>query len=161
MHDPLMEGRGYYNAHSELQARSAREADSMLERARAAAAIPEGPVTIADFGCSQGRNSMRPIGLALDRLGPRTGQGRDVMVVHTDLPHSDFASLFATIQSAPDSYLWGRSNVFSSAIGRSFYDRLLPAGQPHLWLVVLRTPLDKRASSLAGVPYLADLRGTS
>lgn len=75
---------------------------------------------------------MRPIELALDRLGLRTGQGRDVMVAHSDLPHSDFASLFATIQSAPDSDLRGRSNVFSSAIGRSFYDRLLPAGSPPL-----------------------------
>ena len=39
MREPMMQGRGYYNQHSELQARSAAEADGMLERALAAVAI--------------------------------------------------------------------------------------------------------------------------
>ena len=30
MRQPIMQGRGYYNAHSALQARSAEEADAML-----------------------------------------------------------------------------------------------------------------------------------
>ena len=50
MREPIMQGRGYYNEHSELQARSAAEADGMLERALAAVTIPAGPPTIADFG---------------------------------------------------------------------------------------------------------------
>ena len=128
MREPVMEGRGYYNAHSELQARSAEEADGVLGRALAAVAIPPGPLTVADFGSSQGHNSMRQMALALDRLTERTGRDRDVMVVHTDLPHSDFASLFAMLESAPDSYRRGRSHVFASAVGRSFYERLLRAG---------------------------------
>jgi hypothetical protein len=128
MREPVMEGRGYYNQHSELQARSAEEADAMLERALAALAIPPGPLTVADFGSSQGHNSMRQIAMALDRLTERAGQGRDVMVVHTDLPHCDFTSLFVALGTAPDSYRRGRSDVFSSAIGQSFYERLLPAG---------------------------------
>lgn len=128
MQEPVMEGRGYYNAHSELQARSAAEADRMLERALDAVAITPGPLTVADFGSSQGHNSMRPMALALDRLTERAGQGRDMMVVHTDLPHCDFTSLFVTLTSAPDSYLKGRDHVFASAIGRSFYERLFPTG---------------------------------
>jgi hypothetical protein len=123
-----MEGCGFYNAHSELQARSAAEAEGMLERAIAAVAIPPHPFTIADFGCSQGHNSMRPLALALDRLTERTGPGRDIMVVHTDLPHSDFTSLFEMLESSPDSYRRGRTHFFASAIGRSFYERLLPSG---------------------------------
>ena len=128
MREPVMEGRGYYNKHSEVQARSAEEADGVLERALAAVAIPPGPVTIADFGSSQGHNSMRQMALALDRLTERTGRTRDLMVVHTDLPHCDFASLFATLETAPDSYRRGRDHVFACAIGHSFYERLLPAG---------------------------------
>lgn len=127
MQEPVMEGHGYYNAHSELQARSAQEADGVLERALAAVAIPDGVITLADFGCAQGRNSMRPLGLALDRLAARAGAGREMMVIHTDLPHCDFPSLFETIDTAPDSYRRGRAGVFSSAIGRSFYERLLPS----------------------------------
>lgn len=127
MQEPVMEGHGYYNAHSEIQARSAVEADAMLERALAAVAVSSGPLTIADFGSAQGRNSMRQMALALDRLTERAGAGRDIMVVHTDLPHCDFASLFATLETAPDSYRRTRDHVFASAIGRSFYERLLPA----------------------------------
>lgn len=128
MREPVMEGHGFYNAHSEVQARSAEEARAVLERALAAVAIPSGPLTIADFGSSQGHNSMVQMAMALDRLTKRTGSGRDIMVVHTDLPHSDFTSLFVMLDTAPDSYRRGRDHVFASAIGRSFYERLLPAG---------------------------------
>jgi len=128
MLEPVMQGGGYYNEHSELQARSAEEASAMLARAVAAVAIPSGPLLVADFGSSQGRNSMRPMTAVLDGLATRAGREREVMVVHTDLPHCDFSSLFATLEEAPDSYRRGRDNVFSSVIGQSFYDRLLPAG---------------------------------
>ncbi len=126
MRQPIMQGRGYYNAHSSLQARSAEEADAMLERALAAAVLPDGPITIADFGSSQGRNSLRQMALALDRLAARVAH-KDMMVVHTDLPGSDFTSLFQLLETEPHSYLRGRERAFASAIGRSFYERLLPA----------------------------------
>jgi SAM dependent carboxyl methyltransferase len=128
MVEPVMEGCGYYNQHSELQARSAAEADAVLERPLASVTIPPGPLTIADFGSSQGQNSLRQVALALDRLTERTGQSRDVMVVHTDLPHCDFTSLFVLLETALESYMCGRDHVFGSAIGHFFYDRLLPAG---------------------------------
>ena len=101
MREPIMQGRGYYNRHSELQARSAEGADGMLERALAAVAIPAVPPTIADFGSSQGHNSMRQIALMLDRLTERIGRERDVRVVHTDLPHCDYTSLFVTLETSP------------------------------------------------------------
>jgi hypothetical protein len=103
------------------------ESDAMLERAIAAVTIPPGPLMIADFGCAQGRNSMHPMALALDRLTERAGPHRDMMVVHTDLPHCDFVSLFETLESAPESYRHGRDRAFPVAIGHSFFDRLLPA----------------------------------
>ena len=128
MHAPIMEGRGYYNAHSELQARSAAEADEILERALSTVAIPSGPITVADFGCAQGRNSMRPLARVVDRLAERAELGRDIMVVHTDLPQCDFVSLFDTLATAPNSYLSGRAHVFASVVGRTFYEQLLPTG---------------------------------
>jgi hypothetical protein len=127
MREPVMEGHGFYNRHSELQARSAEESDGVLGRALSAVTISPGSLTIADFGSSQGHNSMRQVALALDRLTERTGQSRDIMVVHTDLPHSDFTSLFVMLEAASDSYRRGRDHVFTSAIGHSFYERLLPA----------------------------------
>ncbi len=127
MREPVMEGSGFYNRHSELQAVSARSADGVLERALEAVPIPSGLITVADFGSSQGHNSLRQLAIAIDRLGERAGQHRDIMVVHTDLPHNDFTSLFLTLERDPGSYLHGRRQVFASAIGRSFYARLLPA----------------------------------
>ena len=49
MHQPVMEGRGFYNAHSKLQARSAEEAEGVLARALAEVVLPGGPLTVADF----------------------------------------------------------------------------------------------------------------
>jgi hypothetical protein len=48
-------------------------------------------------------------------------------VVHTDLPHCDYTSLFVTLETSPESYRRGRPYAFASAIGHSFYDRLFPA----------------------------------
>jgi hypothetical protein len=128
MTETVMRGHGYYNTHSELQARSGEVSDPVLDAALRAVAIPpHGPLTIADFGCSQGRNSMRPMDRALTAILAHTGPDRDVMVVHVDQPHNDFASLFALLEGET-SYRRDRPRVFSAAIGRSFYEPLLPAG---------------------------------
>ena len=160
MREPVMEGRGYYNEHSELQARSAEEADGVLGRALAAVMISPGPLTIADFGSSQGHNSMRQMAFALDRLTERTGQSRDIMVVHTDLPHCDFTSLFVMLETATDSYRRGRDHVFASAIGHSFYERLLPADSLTFgwsafalhWMSALPMPLRAHIWPVSAVP---------
>lgn len=174
MREPIMQGGGYYNRHSEIQARSAEEADGMLERALATVAIPAGPLTIADFGSSQGHNSMRHMALVLDRLTGRAGQDQDIMVVHTDLPHCDFVSLFETLETAPNSYRRNKPNVFAAAIGHSFYERLLPAGSltfgwssfalhwmsdlpltlgTHIWPVLTSPDEDKALAAVAAADW--------
>jgi hypothetical protein len=83
MTETVMRGHGYYNTHSELQARTAAVSDPALEAALQGVAIPEfGPITIADFGCSQGRNSLHPMDRALTVIGRRAGAGREFIVVH-------------------------------------------------------------------------------
>jgi hypothetical protein len=155
MREPIMQGRGYYNQHSELQARSAEAADGMLERALAAVAIPAGPPTIADFGSSQGHNSMRPIALMLDRLTERIGRERDVRVVHTDLPHCDYTSLFVMLESSPDSYP-PRQALCVRLCDRPFLLRpALPCGQPYPRLVLLCVTLDERPSHASARAHLA------
>jgi hypothetical protein len=106
-----------------------------LEAAADAAPIdgPAGaPLVIADYGSSQGRNSMRPMALAIDRLRARAGAGRPIEVVHTDLPSNDFASLFAALHDESASYLANRPGVFPSAVGRSYFEPILPPGRVHL-----------------------------
>jgi hypothetical protein len=49
------------------------------------------------------------------------------------LPDNDFAVLFRVLAEDPESYQRGDPMVFASAIGRSFYEQLLPAASVMLW----------------------------
>lgn len=91
------------------------------------ASAPE-PVVIADYGASEGRNSLLPMGAAIATLRERTGLDRPISVIHTDLPSNDFTALFRTLADDPASYLLGDSAAFASAVGRSFYGQILPPG---------------------------------
>jgi hypothetical protein len=125
-----MEGRGAYNRSSAVQA--AGLAPAVLWLTEAAQLVPLGPpdvpLIVADYGSSQGRNSLGPLSAAIGVLRERAGAARPISVVHTDLPGNDFSALFETVAADPDSYLGGDANIFPYAIGRSFYESLFPRG---------------------------------
>lgn len=75
---------------------------------------------------------MGPIAIAIQALRARSGSERPVEVIHTDLPSNDFTSLFAALEEEPNSYMRGATGIFPSAIGRSYYEALLPPGRVHL-----------------------------
>jgi hypothetical protein len=53
-----MVGGGYYDAHSTFQADVAASVATLLKQAVNALSLPiEGKVTVADYGCGEGRNS--------------------------------------------------------------------------------------------------------
>lgn len=127
-----MAGGGQYNRHSRLQLANLQSALPLWEDAAAAVAEDSaGLVTVADYGASQGRNSMGPMGRAIDLVRGRDAD-RPVQVVHTDLPSNDFASLFTLLADDPASYLRGRGDVHPLAVGRSYFDAVLPAGSVDL-----------------------------
>jgi hypothetical protein len=123
-----MEGQGRYNRSSQVQAAGLSPALPMLERAAREVSLPDGqlPIVIADYGSSQGHNSLAPVGAAIDVMRKRAGQERAISVVHVDLPGNDFTALFETLRSDPQSYLKRGAAVFASAVGRSFYEQVLP-----------------------------------
>ncbi len=128
-----MEGAGFYNRHSSLQAAGIELALPLLEQAaRTISADGDAPLVIADYGSSQGRNSMRPMGLAIAALRERFGPDRPIEVVHTDLPSNDFTSLFTTLRDDEASYLANQPRVFPSAVGRSYFEPILPPRRVHL-----------------------------
>jgi hypothetical protein len=123
-----MEGHGAYNRSSRVQAAGSSPAVALLDKAARQVPLvtaPE-PVVIVDYGSSEGRNSLAPVAVAIGILRERIGRERAISVVHTDLPGNDFAALFQTLASDPDSYLRDDPRVFPSAIGRSFYEQILP-----------------------------------
>jgi hypothetical protein len=128
--DAVMKGHGFYNEHS----RSQQQADSLglplLERAVEEMTVLQGaePAVVADFGAAQGRNSLGPMRLAVEKIRRRTTVFTPIVVIHTDLPQNDFASLFALVEASPESYLRSVENVFALAAGKSFYERIFPDG---------------------------------
>jgi S-adenosylmethionine-dependent carboxyl methyltransferase len=122
-----MQGAGYYNRNSDLQAAGIELALPALAAAARSVRLPEtGTLTIADYGSSQGRNSLGPMRLAIEALRARCDADRPIQVVHTDLPANDFSTLFATLAQDPASYLAADPNVFAAAVGRSYFDPVLP-----------------------------------
>jgi hypothetical protein len=125
-----MEAGGGYNRGSSVQTAGLSPAVPLFERAARTVPLanaPE-PIVIADYGSSQGRNSLGPMSAAIRALRGRTGRDRAISVVHTDLAGNDFSALFQTLADDPDSYLRDDSAIFASAIGRSFYEQILPSG---------------------------------
>jgi hypothetical protein len=144
-----MEGHGEYNRKSTVQATGAVPALGLLKQAASDASLPadEGsPVIIADYGSSQGRNSLVQMSAAIEVLRSRMGSSRPISVVHTDLPGNDFSALFRLLDGDPASYLRGDPAAFASAVGRSFYEQVLPPASVSLgwsgWAVqwLSRTP---------------------
>ncbi|MBV9732326.1 MAG: SAM-dependent methyltransferase [Verrucomicrobia bacterium] len=130
VHGPApMEGHGAYNRSSRVQAAGSSPAVPLLERAAREVdlPLPPEPLLIADYGSSAGRNSLLPLGAAISVLRDRVGVDRAVSVVHTDLPDNDFSALFRILASDPDSYLRDDPAVFPCAVGRSFYEQILPS----------------------------------
>ncbi|HTU54633.1 MAG TPA: hypothetical protein VMF62_11745 [Acetobacteraceae bacterium] len=123
-----MEGHGAYNRSSGVQAAGLSPALPLFERAARVVPLAQGPepIVIADYGASEGRNSLAPMRAAIAGLRGRAGRERAISVVHTDQPGNDFAALFE-ILAGPESYLRGDPAAFAFAIGRSFYGQILPA----------------------------------
>ena len=127
-----MEGGGFYNRHSAMQASGIAAIMPDWEKTVRDIEIDNGPIVIVDYGSSQGRNSMAPMRVAIEKIRARTGAPTPIEVIHTDLPTNDFAALFTTLEDDPSSYLAGTSNVFPSAIGRTYFEQILPTASVHL-----------------------------
>jgi hypothetical protein len=86
----------------------------------------ERPVVIADYGSSQGKQSLAPMRAAIIALRARLGPDRPILVVHIDQAANDFNTLFDVLHSDPQSYSVNDPSLFPSAIGRSFYESVFP-----------------------------------
>lgn len=129
-----MEKGGSYNRSSAVQARGLTPAIAMLEDAAGIVPLPASPQLpiVADYGASEGRNSLIPIRAALARLRERIGADRPLWVVHNDVPDNDFAALFQTLANDLHSYVRLDAAAFPIAVGRSYFEQVLPAGSVSL-----------------------------
>ena len=158
-----MEGSGFYNRHSAMQAAGIALVSPFWQMACRTVEIGPEPLVIVDYGSSQGRNSMAPMRVAIEELRSRAAPGTPIEVIHTDLPSNDFSSLFIALHDEPSSYMAGLSGIFPAAIGRSYFEQLLPPGRVHLgwnsWTMqwMSRSPADAPDHVLAGLSSSAQV----
>lgn len=125
-----MTGGGFYNDNSAPQWKATEHVLPWLDQAISELPLlGDGPVMLADFGCSEGKNSIAVMSRVLDRLLPLTS--RPVQTVHSDLPTNDFSQLFLSLRPNGQS-VFDSERVFSAATGGSMYDQLLPDRSLHL-----------------------------
>jgi len=117
-----MVGGGYYDAHSSFQAKTAASGNALLAQAVEVLKLPaNGLATVADYGCSKGRNSMAIVGEALTLLAARGAT--DVAVLHNDLPTNDWGTLASNL-AGPDSYLKAFPSVRALFAPHGFFERV-------------------------------------
>jgi hypothetical protein len=101
-----MEGRGAYNRNAKIPAGGGALALPFLERAAERVNIDgDLPIVVADYGSSQGKNSLIPMRAAIARLRNRAARERPILIYHEDRPSNDFNSLFEVLDADPDSYV--------------------------------------------------------
>jgi gibberellin A4 carboxyl methyltransferase len=127
-----MRGEGHYDRHSSVQGAALDAVSDWIDVAVAGLPLPDEPtaITIADYGCSEGRNSITAVSRTFDALRRRRPT-QALCAMHTDLPGNNFNRLFTNLHdpSGP-SYLFAegthRPNVYALAAAGSFYGPVLP-----------------------------------
>jgi SAM dependent carboxyl methyltransferase len=129
-----MESGGAYNKHAKLQAGGSAFALPHWERAVRSAVLgdEDQPIVVADYGSSQGKNSLAPMRIAIEALRSRLGLDRSILICHIDLAVNDFNALLTLLEADPDCYSRNEPNVYSCAVGRSFYEAVLPPNYVHV-----------------------------
>jgi hypothetical protein len=129
-----MEGKGFYNMHSLIPSGGGALALPHFERAIADVPLDpvDQPVVIVDYGSSQGLNSLAPMRLAIASVRQRSSAVRPILIYHIDQPSNDFNTLFALLDASPDRYSSSDPYVFPCAVGRSFYENVLPPNSVHV-----------------------------
>ncbi|MGH3969118.1 MAG: SAM-dependent methyltransferase, partial [Mycobacterium sp.] len=123
-----------YTQSSRLQAAGLARAIALFERAAEQVPLPAAPqpIVVADYGAANGHNSLKPLSAGIAVLRRRTRPDHAILVTHTDVPDNDFTALFTTLADDPDSYLLTDAKSFASAIGRSFYNQIVPSNTVNL-----------------------------
>ncbi|WP_372574455.1 hypothetical protein [Ruegeria jejuensis] len=142
-----MVGHGFYDGHSAPQWEATAHVLPWLEEAAAALDLPDrGVITLADFGCSEGRNSVAVMQHLVTAL--RTRSERPIRTIHSDLPTNDFTDLFALLNPEAGS-AFADDHVYSSAVAGTMFRQLLPPASVQMAMTfnaigfLSRRPLDR------------------
>jgi hypothetical protein len=147
------DGEFSYQRMGVIQGYTIKKLEPVLVEAIKHMSLPEhGALHIADLGCSTGRNSISYVNLIVKCITERYTKAADetsghvttcmpeMLVSFVDLPANDFNNLIQLLASKAehDNNSIGvngvdvrRANYFSTTMGGSFYNRLLPKESMH------------------------------
>jgi gibberellin A4 carboxyl methyltransferase len=147
------DGEFSYQRMGVLQAHASRRLEPLMAEAVKHMSLPEqGPLHIADFGCSSGRNSISHMNFIVKCITDRyveAGENNghvacmpEMLVSFIDLPGNDFNTLIQLLASEAKNAkdlatsingadVGRASSYFSAMVGGSFYNRLLPKESIH------------------------------
>ncbi|KAH9556208.1 hypothetical protein CY35_07G014400 [Sphagnum magellanicum] len=153
------DGEFSYQRMGVLQAHAGRRLEPLMAEAVKHMSLPEqGPLHMADFGCSTGRNSISYMNFIVKCITDRyveAGENNghvtcvpEMLVSFNDLPGNDFNTLSQLLASeakdakdlAPSingADVGRASSYFSAMVGGSFYNRLLPKESIHFAISIL------------------------
>jgi gibberellin A4 carboxyl methyltransferase len=161
-----MKGDGYYDQNSTLQNATFQAVAGWIDRATAAMPLPEPPaaITLVDYGCSEGRNSIIAMNRAVAGLRLRRPD-QAICAVHSDLPSNNFNQLFANLHNpAEQNYLLDRGklrpNTFSLAAAGSFYQPVMPPRSVHMAMSFLAIEWLERRPDVAVPDFIGGYRGS-
>ncbi|MEM7121633.1 MAG: hypothetical protein AAF563_10180 [Pseudomonadota bacterium] len=115
-----MGGEGYYDSHSAIQGNAVEQQAARLRRAVQALDRGRQEITVIDYGCGPGRNSMAAFRAVLDEVRKHHGD-LPIVAVHNDQISNDWNDLVANIQG-PDGYLNDVDGVRVVVSAGSFFD---------------------------------------
>ena len=124
-----MIGRGFYNRNSAPQWAAIHYVLPWIDEAVRGMDFADPPATVglADFGCSEGGNSIAVMTTLVAACREHTT--RPIQAIHSDLPTNDFSELFKRLRPEGRS-VYGEA-VHSAAVGGSMFDQLLPPRSVH------------------------------
>ena len=143
---PPMEGKGSYNKYAKLPAGGAALALPLLEKAAEHVVFDRScrPIVIADYGSSQGKNSLAPMDLIIRTLRPRIGKDRPIMVFHIDQATNDFNSLFEVLATDGTAQTLKEAGIACRRVNK------VREGRPHIVDMIKNDEIDLIVNTTEG-----------
>ena len=126
-----MVGHGFYNQHSAPQMAAIDYVLPWLDAACSSLPLSDSSPTVglADFGCSEGRNSIAVMKRFATALREHTS--KPIQTIHSDLPTNDYTELFTNLRPGGRA-VFESAETYSAVVGGSMFDQLLPPRSIHL-----------------------------
>ncbi len=154
-----MGGEGYYDSHSAIQGNAVEQQAARLRRAVRALNLDRPELTIIDYGCGPGRNSMAAFRAVLDEVRKHNAE-LPIVAMHNDQISNDWNDLVANIQG-PDGYLKNVDGVRVAISAGSFFGAVASDGSIDLGMSFMASHWLDGAVSLhaPGTLFFADITG--